>query len=504
MKKLLLGFIIFVVLLSSIAGCSHNREPATEAPDERESESRSAATEHERKETREYTELTIKYQIIDDEAVVIGYSGKGNHATIDRKFEGCNVTRIADSAFENCETLESVLFWADIESIGDSAFRNCSALTEISIPNETTEIGEHAFENCTALKELIIWGDPNIGAYSFANCTALEELSIGNDTKIIGEHAFEGCSGITSLIIWGAEEIGEYAFADCVGIEEISFPHGLQTIRSHAFDGCTALRSVIVWDKNTVIEEGAFDNCINLVNSPIEVRLSEKPDKAGEMNNETSAEVETEATSDSNANETETEEDTIAPETDETVSENTQETEPVVSEPTEPSSDEQNPYNDPGKWSLSTMTDYAHISESTIYLGSNEGVTISIEASTPGMNYDDFIVIYDEALLRCEPLFINENYNGKTIVKYKLWNTAPGRSEVLVVSGYELIDQGEDCSAYSLDVIGLDDKDGRIVYYTPTGEKYHFSSSCAGENAEGTTLWDAIQAGYEPCGKCAK
>ena len=163
-----------------------------------------------------------------------------------------------------------------------------------------------------------------------------------------------------------------------------------------------------------------------------------------------------------------------------------------------------NPYHNPGKWTLHTITDYAHISESTVYLGNDEGVTISIEASSPGMDYDDFIFLYDEEQLKCEPQFINENYNGKTLLRYKLWHTAPGKTEVLVVSGYEYYEQGDECPAYSFDVYGLNSEDGKVVYCTQTGEKYHFSSDCAGEKATATTLWDAVQAGYEPCGKCAK
>jgi len=48
----------------------------------------------------------------------------------------------------------------------------------------------------------------------------------------------------------------------------------------------------------------------------------------------------------------------------------------------------------------------------------------------------------------------------------------------------------------------LDSKQGKLVYYTPTGEKYHFSKSCAGDNAMETTLNDA-EGFLDPCGKCA-
>lgn len=43
----------------------------------------------------------------------------------------------------------------------------------------------------------------------------------------------------------------------------------------------------------------------------------------------------------------------------------------------------------------------------------------------------------------------------------------------------------------------------RTVYITPTGEKYHYSKSCAGDNAIETSL-DEVKDTYQPCKKCAQ
>lgn len=42
----------------------------------------------------------------------------------------------------------------------------------------------------------------------------------------------------------------------------------------------------------------------------------------------------------------------------------------------------------------------------------------------------------------------------------------------------------------------------RTVYITPTGSKYHYSSSCNGGSYSATTLESAKNSGYTPCGKC--
>lgn len=49
-----------------------------------------------------------------------------------------------------------------------------------------------------------------------------------------------------------------------------------------------------------------------------------------------------------------------------------------------------------------------------------------------------------------------------------------------------------------------DTADSKIVYVTPSGKRYHYSKSCAGNNAKETTMDEAIAAGKTPCGTCAK
>ena len=43
----------------------------------------------------------------------------------------------------------------------------------------------------------------------------------------------------------------------------------------------------------------------------------------------------------------------------------------------------------------------------------------------------------------------------------------------------------------------------RTVYVNYSGDKYHFSKSCAGNSATETTLNQAKKTGKEPCSKCA-
>lgn len=269
MKKLIVVLLAVAVLLSLTACGKKNTKPAQTENAATLPQKTTEAAEKETEEKKEYVKFDVRYEIrLDGTAEVVGYSGEGNQIYISSSYEGHDVVRIADSAFEDCTMLEDVIMMADIEEIGDAAFKGCAGLENFSIPSETVRIGDRAFEGCTKLKDLYIWGDPDIGEYAFANCTALKSIDVGSDTKTVGEHAFEGCTGATSLYIWGGEIIGDYAFAGCTGIKSVSIPDEVLSIGNHAFDGCSALSSVFIWGDDTAIGEDAFANCPMLSNPP--------------------------------------------------------------------------------------------------------------------------------------------------------------------------------------------------------------------------------------------
>lgn len=45
---------------------------------------------------------------------------------------------------------------------------------------------------------------------------------------------------------------------------------------------------------------------------------------------------------------------------------------------------------------------------------------------------------------------------------------------------------------------------GKTIYRTPYGKRYHFDPDCGGKNSYTVTLNDAISAGLTPCQKCAQ
>ena len=152
--------------------------------------------------------------------------------------------------------------------------------------------------------------------------------------------------------------------------------------------------------------------------------------------------------------------------------------------------------------SVTTIKDCAHTDTDVIFLGNQEGVTISIVAEGADVTWDALVLLYDETILNVErqsPV----STETQTVLKAYVTGRKPGDSEFFICTEYDLATKGENAEGYYLDIRKLDSSEGRIVYVTPSGEKYHFSESCAGDGATKTIYRDATVYEYEPCGKCA-
>ncbi len=152
--------------------------------------------------------------------------------------------------------------------------------------------------------------------------------------------------------------------------------------------------------------------------------------------------------------------------------------------------------------SVSTTTDYAHMSNDIVHMGNNEGATITITVNNPKITYDDLVIDYESDALDVR---YNEPHKAGNTTTLKLYITGkkPGTTELYIVTKYDLWEYGEDADGYIISIMKMDQSDGRVAYVTPTGEKYHFSERCAGENAIKTTYRDAVNSDYDPCKKCA-
>lgn len=90
------------------------------------------------------------------------------------------VTNIGRSAFEDCRSMDSVVFAGNnVLTIGDWAFYNCHNLSQITIPEGVEEIGTAAFYGCTFLSEITIPSTTKkIAQNGFALCSKVETMYV--------------------------------------------------------------------------------------------------------------------------------------------------------------------------------------------------------------------------------------------------------------------------------------------------------------------------------------
>lgn len=115
-----------------------------------------------------------------------------------------SITYIGNSAFENAQDLESVIFNPDsqLKTIGEGAFKNAKALTTIEIPSGIETIPFHAFEHASNLKSIKFDMEHSqlktIEAGAF-NYTDLYSLYLPKSIQRVSQYTFFGNINLTEI-----------------------------------------------------------------------------------------------------------------------------------------------------------------------------------------------------------------------------------------------------------------------------------------------------------------
>ena len=113
------------------------------------------------------------------------------------------VTALADYAFANCTSLNSVnLNNTGVKTISEGAFYGCTGLGSVTLPAALTKVGDGSFYGCTALSKITMKKVQTIGAAAFAFTgnftTDVGWLIFPKTLKTIGENAFY-CSAVEKI-----------------------------------------------------------------------------------------------------------------------------------------------------------------------------------------------------------------------------------------------------------------------------------------------------------------
>ena len=230
------------------------------------------------------------YEVLDNNSVeIVRYSGTSKAVQIPSTINGKRVTRIGNSAFNYCLSVESVVMPDSVTSIGVSAFNMCCSLKNVTLSANITEIGNNAFAFCFSVENVQMPDKlKRIGDGAFTDCYRLKSIRIPKSVEYIGESAFLECTALSEINVIS----GNKKFSSSAGIlynsnktelicypvgkagNSFTVPNSVTSLADYAFSG-TELKSVTISDHVKTIGRGVFKNCTLLANIKIPEKIVE-------------------------------------------------------------------------------------------------------------------------------------------------------------------------------------------------------------------------------------
>ena len=161
------------------------------------------------------------------------------------------ITDIASFAFEDNQTLNSIILPINLISIGECAFKYCKNLTSVTLPDSVEEIGRYAFADCIELTTFTFGSNCQLQVISdgaFENCAKLSSIEIPKSVATVGVRAFYGCKELQSLTFESnssLKDIQAYSFFNCAKLVLLNMPNTVETIGNYAFYGCVKVSDLV-------------------------------------------------------------------------------------------------------------------------------------------------------------------------------------------------------------------------------------------------------------------
>ncbi len=185
------------------------------------------------------------------------------------------IEEITANAFNDEETIESVILPSTLKEIGETAFRNCTNLKTVTGLLGVEHINRYAFENCSSLVSMSeLCEHVAIYGYAFSGCKNLQSINLPSQTRLVGNGIFADCDNlditvdpnndrfkVENNVLYDYDMKGVYASGNVP--ETITLPDTVEIIYPYAFYRNGNINSLIV-NQKIIAKEYSFASCSNL------------------------------------------------------------------------------------------------------------------------------------------------------------------------------------------------------------------------------------------------
>lgn len=175
---------------------------------------------------------------------------------------GKNIRAIDIGAFEDCQSLTSVIWNDHCKTIPDRCFFGCVSLSTFDF-SSVKIIGKWAFEESGLQEVNLPRNIQEVKDFAFSNCKSLKAFHWNAQTKNIPLCCFINCTSLSIFDFLSVESIHTDAFAES-GLQEVNLPQNIQEVGEFAFRECKSLKA-FHWNAQTKsIPQYCFYNCLSL------------------------------------------------------------------------------------------------------------------------------------------------------------------------------------------------------------------------------------------------
>ena len=145
--------------------------------------------------------------------------------------------------------------------IAPSAFSECNKLASIQFPNTLIEIGSEAFYKCLKLENITFPSSITaVGEGALYGCEGLLQVELSKSMTIIPDNLLSKCTKLQKIKIpEGINKIANQAFSNCSSLTQVEIPASVNNIESESFKACESLNEIYCYIKEPLtIEEDVF------------------------------------------------------------------------------------------------------------------------------------------------------------------------------------------------------------------------------------------------------